>query len=1074
MPHRGGFSKDPKISHLLSKGDPDKIFTELREIGHGSFGAVYYARDEISKEVVAIKKMSFSGFLFKDSAEKWQDITRELIVLSNLNHRNTIQFKGCYLKEHTAWLVMEYCLGSTSDIVEVHKKPLREEEIAAICKDALSGLEYLHSFRYIHRDIKAGNILLTENGTVKLADFGSATMNSPANSFVGSPYWISPELILAMEEGTYDVKVDIWSLGITCIELAERKPPYFNMNAMSALYHIAQNEPPSLNRSTGQWSENFHTFLGSCLRKDPTERSHANELLKTPFVNSNKNHQSVILDLIERTKVAVRELDNINYRKMKKILMVDQPSNNGNAATGGSEDPLRTTDLHDDIMYANVDGTPLGGPLMGSGGDDSMPPQPGHHIHQRSTHSSNSSQHQQLLQQQPSSSSAQHRHHHNRSNSNNIDLTMSRSDSLASSQNSVDTNSRGSNNSVTIHPSADQMYCNHNNTDPTQASNLSNSTQNSPNFIIRSHPSTHQAQHHKSTSSSSQAQQQHNLHQQHQQNMKYYGQSDPDLSGPSNPLTEQHLMQQQQHLHSRQISNASSSGRPISPTESSASLRSSDAAGFGFMVPCGPGGGPNANFATIRTTSIVTRQMQEHAKENMHEQMSGYRRMRRQHQKTLVQLETKCKQEIEEHKGKLDREYEVLLQSFTRELQTNQAKHQKELERKLKSNVYQEKKLNKALIQENDEELKRYRAQLHNEYKEFKERIKRELANDSESFKIQRENIVKSHARKLIKFEAYRARLLEIQVRKFRRRKLQQFHQLERDVLGDELDKRHHQLSTAHNMLIRHHEQSVELEFKQQRSVHQLRDEQIRKQHQTELNNQQEYNARRENELRKKHALEVKQQPKSLKQKEMQIRRQFRETCKIQTKQYKAWKAHILAAQPKSDQRVNRQRVINKLKEDQVRKLNLLGEQYEQSVAEMLQKQSIKLDETQEMELRQLKDQLQQELDSLISFQSKIRMQFEAQRNRERQELEERVANRKQMLERKMEEERLQFLEERNERLRQLFDRQSSELLAYDQESQRMGFDQQDLQDIACDHPGSSSPTMDTLSEGLNSLSTAG
>lgn len=1024
MPHRGAFSKDPKISHLLSKGDPDKIFTELREIGHGSFGAVYYARDEITKEVVAIKKMSFSGFLFKDSAEKWQDITRELIVLSNLNHRNTIQFKGCYLKEHTAWLVMEYCLGSTSDIVEVHKKPLREEEIAAICTDALSGLEYLHSFRYIHRDVKAGNILLTENGTVKLADFGSATMNSPANSFVGSPYWIAPELILAMEEGTYDVKVDIWSLGITCIELAERKPPYFNMNAMSALYHIAQNEPPILNRSTGQWSDKFHIFLGSCLRKDPNERLHASELLKMPFINTNKNHQSVILDLIERTKAAVRELDNINYRKMKKILMVDAPGNNGAQNVGGDR-----SEESNDTLYANVDGGPLNNTQ---------------HNHHQPLSSASPAHHHHHHHHYPSTSTSAHRQN-SRSNSNNVDLNINRSDSLASSQHSGDTGSRGSNNSVTINPSADQinqMYCNHNNVDQNQAGS-SNSMQNSPGFMNRSH-------------------QQPNSHNKQQYPVKYCGQSNVDISSSNDPE------QQLQHHHTRQLSSASSTGPRISPSESSVSMKSNEISGFGFMVP-----GTNANFATIRTTSIVTRQMQEHAKENMHEQMSGYRRMRRQHQKTLVQLETKCKQEIEEHKQKLDKEYEALLQSFTRELQANQAKHQKELERKLKNNVYQEKKLNKTLIQENDDELKKYRAQLHNEYKEFKERIKRELAHDSESFKMQRENIVKSHARKLIKFEAYRARRLEIQVRRFRRRKLLQFHQLERDLLIDELDKRHQQLSSAHNILIRHHEISIELEFKQQRSVHQLRDEQIRKQHQTELNNQQEYNARRENELRKKHALEVKQQPKSLKQKEMQIRRQFRETCKIQTKQYKAWKAQVLAIQPKNDQRVNRQRVINKLKEEQVRKLNLLGEQYEQSVAEMLQKQSIKLDETQEMEVRQLKDQLQQELESLISFQTKIKMQADAQRNRERQELEERISTRKQMLERKMEEERLQFLEERNERLRLLLDRQNSELIAYDQESQRMGFDQQDLLNISCDDPGSSSPTMDTLSDGLNSLSTA-
>ena len=127
-------------------------------------------------------------------------------------------YKGCYLKDNVAWLVMEHCLGSTSNLLEVNKK-LAENEIATIMRDSLDGLAYIHSKAYIHRDIKAGNILVTDDGMVKLADFGSGSFNSPANSFVGTPYWMAPEVILAMDEGQYDTKVDIWSLGITCIEL---------------------------------------------------------------------------------------------------------------------------------------------------------------------------------------------------------------------------------------------------------------------------------------------------------------------------------------------------------------------------------------------------------------------------------------------------------------------------------------------------------------------------------------------------------------------------------------------------------------------------------------------------------------------------------------------------------------------------------------------------------------------------------------------------------------------------------------------------------------------------------------
>ncbi|KAJ3603736.1 hypothetical protein NHX12_028477 [Muraenolepis orangiensis] len=258
---RKGAVKDPELADLFFKDDPEDVFCDLHEIGHGSFGAVYFARNSYSNEV------------------KWQDIIKEVKFLEQLRHPNTIEYKGCYLKENTAWLVMEYCLGSASDLLEVHKKPLQEVEIAAITHGALLGLAYLHSHNMIHRDVKAGNILLTELGQVKLADFGSASIASPANSFVGTPYWMAPEVILAMDEGQYEGKVDIWSLGITCIELAERKPPLFNMNAMSALYHIAQNDSPTL--LSNDWSEPFRSFVDYCLLKIPLDRPSSGELLRT-------------------------------------------------------------------------------------------------------------------------------------------------------------------------------------------------------------------------------------------------------------------------------------------------------------------------------------------------------------------------------------------------------------------------------------------------------------------------------------------------------------------------------------------------------------------------------------------------------------------------------------------------------------------------------------------------------------------------------------------------------------------------------------------------------------------------
>ncbi|MCL4123308.1 UNVERIFIED_CONTAM: hypothetical protein GTU68_048499, partial [Idotea baltica] len=329
---RPGSLRNPDVAELFEHEDPERLFDDLREIGHGSFGAVYHARHLPTKEVVAIKKMSYNG---KQSAEKWQDILKEIKFIRSLRHPNTVCYRGCYLKEHTVWLVMEYCLGSASDIIEVHRQPLKEEEISAICEGCLQGLSYLHSLGKIHRDIKAGNILLTDNGTVKLADFGSASIISPANSFVGTPYWMAPEVILAMDEGQYDGKVDVWSLGITCIELSERKPPYFNMNAMSALYHIAQNDAPKL--AVSDWSREFQHFAESCLQKSPAERPTSARLLSHEFILRSKSSRHIIPDLVARTKRAVREFDNINYRKMK-ILLYETESQAGDVEDSAEEE----------------------------------------------------------------------------------------------------------------------------------------------------------------------------------------------------------------------------------------------------------------------------------------------------------------------------------------------------------------------------------------------------------------------------------------------------------------------------------------------------------------------------------------------------------------------------------------------------------------------------------------------------------------------------------------------------------------------------------------------------------------
>ncbi|CAL8136583.1 unnamed protein product [Orchesella dallaii] len=315
---RPGNLEDPEIASLFDGGDPEKIFEDLRVVGHGSLGAVYFAHNRETKEIVALKKMSFAG---RQSGDAWEDILREIRFLRDLNHENTIEYKGCYLKEHTAWLSMEFCLGSISDLMQVLKEPLRELEIWAICSGLLRGLVHLHSMGRIHRDIKAGNILLTESGTIKLTNFGSASLSSPASSFAGSPYWMAPELIL---DSAYDEKVDVWSMGITCFEFAEGSPPYSSMNAMSALYMIVEGDSPTLTplENGPSWSPNFLNFIETSLKKNPDVRPSSKEqLLFHPFIvkenpPSTLSPTEILLELISKAK-----------EKMTMVLMAYSSAN---------------------------------------------------------------------------------------------------------------------------------------------------------------------------------------------------------------------------------------------------------------------------------------------------------------------------------------------------------------------------------------------------------------------------------------------------------------------------------------------------------------------------------------------------------------------------------------------------------------------------------------------------------------------------------------------------------------------------------------------------------------------------
>ncbi|XP_004430417.1 serine/threonine-protein kinase 4 [Diceros bicornis minor] len=269
---------------------PEEVFDVLEKLGEGSYGSVYKANHKETGQIVAIKQVPVESDL--------QEIIKEISIMQQCDSPHVVKYYGSYFKNTDLWIVMEYCgAGSVSDIIRLRNKTLTEDEIATILQSTLKGLEYLHFMRKIHRDIKAGNILLNTEGHAKLADFGVAgqltdTM-AKRNTVIGTPFWMAPEVI---QEIGYNCVADIWSLGITAIEMAEGKPPYADIHPMRAIFMIPTNPPPTFRRPE-LWSNNFMDFVKQCLVKSPQQRATATQLLQHPFVKSAKG-VSILRDLI--------------------------------------------------------------------------------------------------------------------------------------------------------------------------------------------------------------------------------------------------------------------------------------------------------------------------------------------------------------------------------------------------------------------------------------------------------------------------------------------------------------------------------------------------------------------------------------------------------------------------------------------------------------------------------------------------------------------------------------------------------------------------------------------------------
>uniref|UniRef100_A0A8C8RCH4 non-specific serine/threonine protein kinase n=1 Tax=Pelusios castaneus TaxID=367368 RepID=A0A8C8RCH4_9SAUR len=301
----GGEKKKKQYEHVKRDLNPEDFWEIIGELGDGAFGKVFKAQNKETKVLAAAKVIDTK------SEEELEDYMVEIDILASCDHPNIVKLLDAFYYENNLWILIEFCAGGAVDAVMLElERPLTEPQIKVVCKQTLDALDYLHENKIIHRDLKAGNILFTLDGDIKLADFGVSAKNTRTiqrrDSFIGTPYWMAPEVVMCetSKDRPYDYKADVWSLGITLIEMAQIEPPHHELNPMRVLLKIAKSEPPTLAQPS-KWSSDFKDFLKKCLEKNVDARWTTAQLLQHPFVTVTSNKP--VRELIAEAKAEVTE-----------------------------------------------------------------------------------------------------------------------------------------------------------------------------------------------------------------------------------------------------------------------------------------------------------------------------------------------------------------------------------------------------------------------------------------------------------------------------------------------------------------------------------------------------------------------------------------------------------------------------------------------------------------------------------------------------------------------------------------------------------------------------------------------